>query len=58
MGKSDVRVRVTVDLNKPETFPKGFVNKDKLDATSEVQIKLQEKEDDDQARFDALSKNA
>jgi putative transcriptional regulator len=58
MEKSDVIVRITVDLNKPETFPKGFANKDKLDATSEVQIKLQEKEDDDQARFDALSINA
>ena len=51
-------VRVTVDINRPETFPKGYVDKNKLDATSDTQIKLQEKEDDDQARLDALNKNA
>ena len=58
MPKGKVIVRVTVDLNRPETFPKGYVDKDKLDLTSESQIKLQEKEDDDQSRLDSLNKNA
>jgi hypothetical protein len=58
MPKGKVIVRVTVDLNRPETFPKGYVDKDKLDVTSESQIKLQEKEDDDQSRLDSLNKNA
>ena len=58
MPKDKVIVRVTVDLNRPETFPKGYFNKEKLDATSEAQIKFHEKEDDDQARLDALNKNA
>ena len=58
MIKKEVLVRVTVDLNRPETFPRGFINKDKLDATSEVEIKLQEQEDDDLAKLDALNKNA
>ena len=58
MIKKEVLVRVTVDLNSPKTFPRGFINKDKFDTTSEVEIKLQEQEDDDLARIDALNKNA
>jgi len=51
-------VKIQVDLNNPTTFPKGFVNKSQLDATTEEQIMEQEKQDDEQARSDALDKNA
>jgi putative transcriptional regulator len=50
-------IRVRVDLTNPNTFPKGFVNKDALDATTKAQIRLQEKVDDEQAKLDALNKN-
>ena len=50
-------VEIKVDLNNPSTFPKGFINKSKLDATTEVQIMAQEKQDDEQARLEAISKN-
>lgn len=39
-------IRVSVDLNNPNTFPKGFVNKKLLNATSERLIKLQQQQDD------------
>ena len=51
-------IRVRIDLANQNTFPKGFVNKEALDKTTEAQIKLQEKEDDEQAKADALNKNA
>lgn len=38
-------IRVSVDLNNPNTFPKGFVNKKLLNATSERLIKLQQQDD-------------
>jgi putative transcriptional regulator len=57
MSKSEAIVRVTVDLNRPETFPNGYIDKEKVDVTSETQIKLQEQEDDDLAILDALNKN-
>ena len=50
-------IEITVDPNNPKTFPKGFVNKEALDATTEAEIELHKK-DDDQARLDALNKNA
>jgi hypothetical protein len=39
-------VTVHVDLANPKSFPKGFVDKDKLDATTEAQIRLQGIKDD------------
>jgi putative transcriptional regulator len=51
-------IKIQVDLSNPTTFPKGFVNKSKLDATTEEQILQQERQDDDRARLDALNKNA
>ena len=39
-------IKIQVDLSNPTTFPKGFVDKSKLDATTEEQIMQQEKQDD------------
>ena len=50
--------RIHVDLKNPKTFPKGFVDMNKLIETTEVEIEQQRQEDDDQARLDALNKNA
>jgi putative transcriptional regulator len=55
-GRSNVMkkiVRVRVDLNNPKSFPKGFVNKKLLDATTERLIKLHQQEDDAEAMHDA-----
>ena len=38
--------RVRVDLSDPSTFPKGFIDKELLDATSERLIKMQQRLDD------------
>ena len=46
-------VRVTVDLNNPQSFPKGFVNKKLLDATTERLIKRHQQQDDVEAKQDA-----
>ena len=51
-------IKIQVNLSNPTTFPKGFVNKSKLDATTEEQILQQERQDDERARLDALNKNA
>lgn len=51
-------IRARVDFANPNTFPKGFVNEEALDAASDFEIELHKKEDDDQARSDALNKNA
>jgi putative transcriptional regulator len=51
-------IKVRVNLTHPNTFPKGFVNKEALDATTDFEIEKHKKEDDDQARLDALNKNA
>ena len=48
-------VRVKVDLTDPKSFPKGYVNKKLLDATTERLIRKHQKEDDDQAILDAAS---
>ena len=48
-------IRVRVNLTNPNTFPKGFVNEEALDTTSDFEIELHKKEDDDQARLDALN---
>lgn len=58
LSGKEIIIRVTVDLNRPETSPKGFINKDMFDATSEAQIELHKKEDDDQSRLEALNKKA
>jgi hypothetical protein len=39
-------IKIQVDLSNSTTFPKGFVNKSKLDSTTEEQIVQQEKQDD------------
>jgi putative transcriptional regulator len=39
-------IKIQVDLSNPSTFPKGFVDESKLDATTEEQIMRQEKQDD------------
>lgn len=57
MNKNNL-TKVTVDLNDPSTFPRGFVNTDALDKTTDAEIELHEKEDDDRVRLDALNKNA
>jgi hypothetical protein len=54
----EITVSVSVDVGDRKTFPKGFVDRDKLDATTEVEIELHKREDDEQARLDALNKNA
>lgn len=45
--------RVNVNLNDPESFPKGFVDKKLLDATSERLIQLHQRQDDAEAILDA-----
>ena len=55
---SEITVSVSVDISDRKTFPRGFVDRDKLDVTTESQIRRHKKEDDDQARLDALNKNA
>jgi len=50
--------RIHVDLKNPKTFPDGFVNMNQLIATTEFEIEQHRQEDDDQARLDALNKNA
>ena len=37
-------IRVSVDLNDPSSFPKGFVDKKLVDATSERLIKLHQQQ--------------
>jgi hypothetical protein len=54
---SEITVSVSVDISDRKTFPRGFVDRDKLDVTTESQIRRHKKEDDDQARLDALNKN-
>jgi len=39
-------IKIQVDLSNSTAFPKGFVNKSKLDATTKDQIVQQEKQDD------------
>lgn len=39
-------IKIQVDPSNPSTFPKGLVDKSKLDATTEEQIIQQEKQDD------------
>jgi hypothetical protein len=51
-------IKIQVDPSNTTTFPKGFVNKSKLDATTEEQILQQERQDDERAKLDALNKNA
>jgi len=45
--------RVKVDPRKPETMPKGRVNRRLLDATTEEDLFRQQKADDDEAMQDA-----
>ena len=56
--EDEIITKISADPNNPETFPKGFVDKNKFDTTTEVQIRLHKKEDDEQAKLDALNKNA
>ena len=46
-------VRVSVDLKDPKSFPKGFINKKLVEATTERLIKVHQQEDDAQAIQDA-----
>jgi putative transcriptional regulator len=46
-------VRVKVDPNRPTTLPKGRVNRRLLDATTEVDLLLQQKLDDADSMLDA-----
>ena len=46
-------IRVSVDRNDPSSFPKGFVNKKLLDATTERLIKFHQQQDDAEAMLDA-----
>jgi len=56
--EGEITIKISVDPNDPETFPKGFVNIDALDTATDIEIELHKKEDEDQARSDALNKNA
>lgn len=38
-------IKIQGDLSNPSTFPKGFVDKSKLDANTEGQIMQQEEQD-------------
>ena len=44
--------RVTVDPDDPKTFPKGKIDYEVVDATTEQQIALQQREDDKEAMQD------
>ena len=44
---SEITVSVSVDLGNRKTFPRGFVDREKLDVTTESQIRRHKKEDDD-----------
>ena len=46
-------MRIKVDLNNAQTWPKGRVNLAKVDGTTEDDIKRQQKEDDADAMKDA-----
>ena len=46
-------MRIKVDLNNAQTWPKGMVNLAKVDATTEDDIKRQQKEDDADVMKDA-----
>ena len=46
-SSSEITVSVSVDLGDRKTFPRGFVDRDKLDLTTESQIRRHKKEDDD-----------
>ncbi len=46
-------VRVKVDLNRPEQTPRGRVNPELLDATTEKDLELQQQTDDAEAMQDA-----
>ena len=57
-SEGEVTIRISVNPNNPKTFPKGFVNKEALDATTDLEIERHKNEDDDWARLDSLNKNA
>ena len=57
-SEGESAIKISVDPNNSEEFPKEFIDKDKLNATTGAQIRLQEKEDDYQVKSDALNKNA
>jgi putative transcriptional regulator len=46
-------IRVNVDLSDPSSFPKGYVDKTLLDATTERLIKFHQHQDDAEAIIDA-----
>jgi len=46
-------VRISVDFRKPSTLPKGHVDPNRLDATTEADLAAQEAEDDVEAMQDA-----
>ena len=46
------KIRLTIDPDKPESFPRGPVNDEALDATTEEDIARQAREDDAEAMRD------
>ncbi len=44
--------RIKVDPNNPDTFPKGRINPDLVDGTTEAQIARQQREDEQEAMQD------
>ena len=46
-------IRVTVDPDDPKTFPEGKLDLAVVDATTEKQIALQQREDDEEAMNEA-----
>jgi len=45
-------MRVKIDLKRPASLPKGRVNRRLLDATTEAELAMQQKEDDAEALQD------
>ena len=45
-------IRIKVNPGDPDTFPKGQINSDLVDATTEAQIARQQREDEEEAMRD------
>ena len=46
-------VRIKVDTNRPETFPKGSIDYARVDATTQSEIAQQQREDGTEAQLEA-----
>lgn len=46
-------MKITLDPLNPQTWPKGLINAEQLDATTESELAAQQASDDDSAARDA-----